>query len=248
MRLHDQRGRTIADWRDWTRPKEERQWRASRSAMELARAWFTSTTPVVPSELSALLRGNPLTQSVSFTDGWPELKTPLPFPGEGRNHDLVLVGEVNGKSFMCAIEGKVDETMGPPIGSYWRKSKRSGASRAWRRIDALLASAFGPDAQATRPPWADLPYQMLTALVGTAIEASNRSCSLALVCLHEFVTESARPQLLRRNAEDYGAFLKALGVSRPAPGVSYGPFTVQLPGEAGAVQVLVGKVQFKWAR
>lgn len=248
MQFHDRTGRPITDWRDWTRPKEEGQWKASRSAMELARAWFTSATPVVPPEVCGLLLDNPLTRDSLFTDGWPELETRLPFPGEGRNHDLVLVGEAGGKGFLCAIEGKVDETMGPTIGSYWRKSKRTGVSNAWRRIDELLLSAFGPEAQATAQPWADLPYQMLTALVGTAIEASRRSCVLAMVCVHEFVTESARPERLHKNAEDYRLFLVALGVSHPVIGKSYGPFSVRVPGASTAIPVLIGKVQFNWAR
>ena len=42
---HD--GQPIADWHSWTRPKAEYHWRAGRSAMELARAWFTG--PHLPS-------------------------------------------------------------------------------------------------------------------------------------------------------------------------------------------------------
>lgn len=175
------------------------------------RAWFTSPVPLVPQEMAELLLSHALTRDSAFSEGWPELKTPLPFPGEGRNHDLVLVGEAGGTRFLCSVESKVDETMGPEIGAYWRKSKRAASSRAWRRIDTLLASAFGVRAQAVEEPWSSLPYQMLTALVGTAIEASRRSCSLAAVCVHEFVTESAKPELLNRNGQDYRAFLRALG-------------------------------------
>lgn len=31
---------------DWTRPKKLEHWKAGRSAMELARAWFTSPYPL----------------------------------------------------------------------------------------------------------------------------------------------------------------------------------------------------------
>jgi len=216
--------------------------------MELARAWFTSPVPLVPQEMAALLHSHPLTRDAAFSEGWPELKTPLPFPGEGRNHDMVLVGEASGVRLLCSVEGKVDETMGPEIGAYWHKSKRATSSRAWRRIDVLLAAAFGASARAVESPWSRLPYQMLTALVGTAIEASTRSCALGVVCLHEFVTESAKPELLKRNGQDYGAFLKALGVSKPAAGALYGPFKIKVPGKRPVVPVLVGKAQFKWAR
>lgn len=216
--------------------------------MELARSWFTAAAPAVPGEMRQLLATHPLTQEAVFTDGWPELKTRLPFPGEGRNHDLVLVGKAAGGTILCSVEGKVDETMGPEIGAYWRKSKRAGSSRAWRRIDALLASAFGVDARATEPPRSTLPYQLLTALVGTAIEASNRSCALGVLCVHEFVTESAKPELVEKNARDYGAFMEALGVAKSTTGVLSGPFDIRIPGSPTVIPTFVGKAQFRWAR
>jgi hypothetical protein len=149
---------------------------------------------------------------------------------------------------LCSVEGKVDETMGPEIARYWRQSKRTPPSRAWRRIDALLTSAFGAGAHALEWPWSGLPYQMLTAVVGTAIEASLRSCALALVCVHELVTESAKPDLVKKNAQDYSAFPGALGVTKPATGALYGPFDVGIPGGTTAMPVLIGKIQFRWAR
>jgi hypothetical protein len=85
-------------------------------------------------------------------------------------------------------------------------------------------------------------------LVGTAIEASNRSCALAVLCVHEFITESAKRELLERNARDYAAFVKALGVAKPTVGVLHGPFQVGIPGNSMVITTLVGKTQFKWAR
>jgi hypothetical protein len=246
MNLFDRRGQPINDWRDWTRPKDEGQWRAARSAMELARAWFTSSVPVVPAQVSALLDSHPLTHQAVFDEGWPELKTRLPFPGEGRNHDLVLVGRAQAARLLLAVEGKVDETMGPAVGPYWQKSKRTAGSRAWRRIDALLLATFGADAVAVEEPWNSLPYQMLTALVGTAIEASNRSCSVAALCVQEFITESAKRRLLMRNSADFSAFLAALQVSNAAPGTLYGPFDICIPGSSMTMPVLLGKTVFKW--
>ena len=67
---HD--GQPIADWRSWTRPKAEYHWRAGRSAMELARAWFTSPVPICPPEVKSLLESHPVTAGVALTEGWPE--------------------------------------------------------------------------------------------------------------------------------------------------------------------------------
>jgi hypothetical protein len=246
MKLYDRSQQPITDWRQWTRPKEDLQWRASRSAMELARAWFISPVPVVPREITDLLASHDLTRNAELQEGWPEFKTALPVRGEARNHDLVLVGNVGGRRILVAVEGKVDETMGPAIGTYWQKSKRTQRSGAWRRIDTLLRSAFGPDAVAVQKPWNSLPYQMLTATVGAAIEAQRRSCDVAVVCVHELITDSARAALLDRNRTAFQQFVGALGESSVVTGKLYGPFKVAVE-KTIPVPVLVGKAQYRWA-
>lgn len=215
--------------------------------MELARAWFTSPVAVIPPEIDAILQTNALTHGMILRTGWPERKTALPFPGEGRNHDLVMLGEASGKSVLLAFEGKVDETMGPPIGTYWRKSKNTPRSRGWRRIDALLESVFGPAASANQKPWNALPYQMLTATVGTAIEASRNGCEVGVLCVHEFVTESAQQRLLDRNDTDFQSFLIALGQPKPVLGRLYGPFNIASSKNAPPTPLLIGKAQYRWA-
>lgn len=248
MDILDRSGKPILDWRDWTRPmSKDGHWRGGRSAMELARAWFTSPSPITPPEIATLLQTSPLTHDLVLRTGWPERKTALPFSGEGRNHDLVMLGEANGKSILLAVEGKVDESLGPPIGHYWRKSKNTSRSRGWRRVDSLLESAFGPAASAEAKPWNELPYQMLTATVGTAIEASRNGCEIGVLCIHEFVTESAKQRSLDRNKADFTSFLEALGQRKPVAGKLYGPFSIATSKDGPSIRVLIGKVQYRWA-
>ena len=243
-RIFDRKNRSISDWREWTRPKEEYQWRSSRSAMELARAWFTSAHPITPPEIAALLNSNERTRGAVLEAGWPELQTPLPERGEGRNHDLVLVGNTAKERLLVAIEGKVDETMGPQIGTYWRRSKETQhESFAWRRIETLLVAAFGSRARPDLSPWRELPYQMLTALVGTAIEAANRNAAVGVLIIHEFVTESAKQKQLDKNASEFSAFLRVLGITEPQVGELYGPCEVTTSAPERAVAILVGKAQ-----
>lgn len=249
MELFDRHNQPISDWRSWTPPKAAtKQWRAGRSAMELARAWFTSPVPVVPPEVRALLDSHDLTRDAVIRVGWPELKTPLPLRGEARNHDLVAVGDAGGREILLAVEGKVDETMGPKLGKYWRKSKDDNErSLVCRRIDLLLAAVFGPDASATDEPWRELPYQMLTAVVGTVIEATNRQCPVGVVCIQEFITEAAKHKKLDRNQAAFESFLKALGITDPKPATLYGPFSVVSPEKVeNEVQILIGKAQYRW--
>lgn len=248
MQIFDRQGKPISDWRNWTRPKSEKgHWKASRSAMELARAWFTSPVPVTPPEISALLQSHELTRNTILSAGWPESVTSLPMPGEGRNHDLLMIGKANGKDVLLAIEGKVDETMGPAVGKYWRKSKKTSRSRGWRRVDSLLKSAFGGTAVATAKPWSELPYQMLTAIVGTALEADKRNCALGVLCIHEHLTESAKPRSVERNERQFQAFLNALGQRSVAAGQLYGPFDINVGDPTKNVSVLVGKATYDWS-
>ena len=248
MELYDRKGKPIEDWRGWTRPKEERQWKAGRSAMELARAWFTAPAPTVPAELAALLASRSETADVVLEQGWPEFETKLPERGEGRNHDLVLLGRGSKGRVLVTVEAKVDETMGPSIATYWRASKRNKeVSFAWRRIDALLKCAFGETAAATEEPWGSLPYQLLTALVGTAVEAKRRECPQAILILHEFITESAVDKRLRENAAGFDAFLRSLdGRATRKPGVLYGPYAVTFPNSTRQIPVLIGKAEYRW--
>jgi hypothetical protein len=247
MDFFDRSGNRISDWREWTRPKKRGQWRASRSAMELARAWFTSPVPVMPPEVVALLESHNRTRGVILREGWPEHVTRLPFRGEGRNHDLVLIGELGTDRVLISVEAKVDETMGPPVGAYRSKAKSNPKSRAWERIDKLLVAVFGNRASASETPWSQLPYQMLTAMVGTAIEAHSRGCALGVLCVHELITESAKADLVLRNDQDFTAFVAALGVTAPVSGQLYGPFDIRIPGEEVDIPVLLGKAQYRWA-
>jgi hypothetical protein len=246
MRLYDKKGRDITDWRSWSRPKEDYQWRAGRSAMELARSWFTAPQPVLPPEVRELLDSHPDSRGAVLEEGWPERVTKLPFRGEGRNHDLVAVGSVGPRRLLLSVEGKVDEPLGDLVGSYWRKSQKTAKSKAWKRIDALLEAAFGSGASANAKPWSELRYQMLTALVGTAIEAANRKCDFAVFCVHEFVTESADPNKITHNADALAQFVRTLGARPAKPGVLAGPFAVRVDECDTPIPVLVGRAQYHW--
>lgn len=113
-------------------------------------------------------------------------------------------------------------------------------------MDALLESVFGDEAMATAKPWSVLPYQMLTAIVGTAIEASDRDCALGVLCIHELVTESAKPGLLARNQKQFEAFLYALGERASSAEQLYGPFDIRISGKSQTVPILLGKATYDW--
>jgi hypothetical protein len=243
--------RVITDWRRWPHPKRAYQWRSGRSAMELARAWFTSRTATCPPEVMALCDSHPLTSGTCLVEGRPEHVTALPERGEGRNHDLLVFGRREGRDVVISVEAKVDEPFGEPIGEYWaRKRRTSKPTRAPERIEALLAMVFGSEARPDAEPWRGLRYQLLTAVAGTALEAARREADTAVVIIHEFCTADRDTAKVARNASDLQAFMTALvctGVDNMAPGRLYGPAVLTAGKHLHRpVNVLIGKAMFAW--
>src|SRR4051794_23324222 len=104
--------RTVDDWLRYAGPKEGKaQWVHGRSAMESARAWLRTGEPALPEEIRSVLEsGAGGTADFQPIYAIPELVTRLDeFPGEHRNHDLVVVGEARGGRTLIGIEAKADE-------------------------------------------------------------------------------------------------------------------------------------------
>lgn len=99
-------GDPITSWKQWTRPKRGYQWKTGRSAMELARAWFPNDSPTVPPEIQTLLLSHPRFEGLKLIRARPELVTRLPEPGEGRNHDLWILGKTPLEQVTICIEAK----------------------------------------------------------------------------------------------------------------------------------------------
>ena len=223
--------------------------------MELARAWFTSSVPTAPAEVTTLLEGHPLTKGILFTEGRPEYVTPLPERGEGRNHDLWIRARTDRPVTLC-VEAKADEPFGDLVSEVWAGStdgsgKPIGGSRKAQRLEALLALLFGAEADPGRPPWSDMRYQLITAAAGTVIQAVKDQADLAVLLVHEFLTAKVdRAEKVPQNEADFALFVSALTrVQREEirTGVLCGPVTIPRSQHlAHDVGLLVGKVVFDW--
>jgi len=249
LKHHD--GSPIADWRAWSPPKDLKHWRAGKSAVELARAWFTAEAPRIPPEFASLLSSSPLLAGLRSLKGVPEYVTALPEAGEGRNHDLILEGETPGGRVLISVEGKADEKFGQRIGKYWAQKREERAapggtpSRAPERIEALLTLLAGPAAFPAEDPWNRIRYQLVTAAAGTLLEAQTRGASLAVLAIHEFRTSETTEENLVRNASDLEAFLAALGLLPTPPmqpGRLYGPWQ----SHGIPIPLLIGKAIYEW--
>jgi len=233
----------IDDWFLFSPPaKGAVQWKDGRSAKELAKAWFRTGQPQMPDELASLLDTHADTDGFQAEVGIPEKETVLDdFRGNGRNHDMVLIGNTNGVRVLIAIEAKADESFGPKIGDYIESSVRyNPRSRVPDRIRHLALGVFG------HTNVSDLRYQLLHAVAGTLIEAQNQGASLAVLVIHEFVPERGKSDKARENERDLAAFIARLADRRhPLPtGSLTGPFHVPGGGKIPSkIPLYIGKIE-----
>ena len=197
------------------------------------------------------MESHPVTAGVALTEGWPEHVTALPQRGEGRNHDLLLVGYRDGCAVVVSVEAKVDEPFGERIGDYWNRARKSKKpTRAPERIEALVSMVFGSGACPDAEPWSLLRYQLLTAVAGTAIEAAQRQADTAVLVIHEFLTHNAEAGRVSDNAQDLGNFVSVLfsqDTDPVQPGHLYGPAVLTANKNLSrAVNVFIGKAVFRW--
>ena len=212
-----------------------------------------SPVPVCPREVADLLESHPVGTGLKLVEGIPEHVTPLPEPGEGRNHDLLLLGHGGSGNIVISVEAKVDESFGETIGTYCNSASHSDKpTRAPQRIKTLLAMAFGAEARPDADPWRGLRYQLLTAVTGTAIEAASQKVSTAVVVVHEFRTESIDAEKAQTNASDFATFvgvLLGLPPNTVVPGRLYGPVVLaQGKHLERPVDLFIGKAVFDWRR
>ncbi|MDZ4862877.1 MAG: hypothetical protein SGJ01_05455 [Gemmatimonadota bacterium] len=228
--LIDTSGTFISKWEEWSRPKRSYQWKAGRSAMELARAWFRTPKSCCPDEVRALLDSHADIRGVTLKTGRPEYVTPLPERGEGRHHDLWLRGDgLNGRITVC-IEAKADESFGERLAKQLQVArKRQPNTAAPERARALLHLLFGRDCNPEAAPWRELRYQLITAAAGTALQAGIDGSVAAVLIVHEFHSSLTAPVRLAANQADLDAFVALLspGTTTVTAGQLIGP--IQLP-------------------
>jgi hypothetical protein len=219
------------------------QWRAGRSAMELARRWLPGQ---IPEDVRRLLDGTEAFAGFAAERGEAECKTPLDgYGGNTRNHDLVVTGWLRGARANLDIEGKADETFGETISkrlaaaeSYLRENPRSNALA---RVRELCAAMFCREPEAV----GDLRYQLLHATAAALIRARADGADRVAFIVHEFRSTLARDAQLVANAADLAAFVKALGgdcLLLAAGGQLVGPlFVPGSPRVPADVALYVGK-------
>lgn len=207
----------IDTWLKYAEPEGgESQWKEGRSAMEFAR--YMTSSKRLPKEILDYLN------SINIKDDdyicSPEHVTSFPSSfgkGGGRHHDGLLTS----RSAVVGIEAKVSESFDKSVDTWIRSGSGEGSkeNRTQRILESLSLlknqQITSLDDQAQK-----VMYQLISASVGTIIEAVNNKRDKAVVLVMEFTGDICdngnHAQYLKditKNNQDYEYFLNFLGIS-----------------------------------
>lgn len=243
MDLLKKNGEKIERWQDWEHPKKEYQWKEGRSAMELAKSWFRSSMAAPPEEIIQII-SNHFQEEIEFIRVIPELSTPLPERGEGRNHDVASICRIGGRQSTVCIEGKADEPFGEFTIAHYYQQMRSrqvegDPTRVPERIEKLIAMLPIVQTGVASCAVSNNGYQLLTALAGTALQARIDKSDLAILIIHQFQTADVDLRKIEKSIEDFTRFVGAVTSVKnldSSSGVLYGPV------EVAGVACYIGRV------
>ena len=194
---------TVEEWYQFAPPKAKgKHWKDGRSAKSLAQ-FMTDKNQVKKLEDILVELKYDTNGVISCT---PEANTVLPCKGNGRNHDLLMIGE----DFVVGIEAKVSEPFGEEISTELIEASDNKKGR----IDKLANELFGCKINEVKDGL-ELRYQLLTGVYGTLLEAENNQKSKALFLVVVFTDglTSEDENAVNRNNDDFKNFCQQIGLS-----------------------------------
>ena len=194
---------TVEEWYQFAPPKAKgKHWKDGRSAKSLAQ-FMTDKNQVKKLEDILVELEYDTNGVISCT---PEANTVLPCKGNGRNHDLLMIGE----DFVVGIEAKVSEPFGEEISTELIEASDNKKGR----IDKLANELFGCKINEVKDGL-ELRYQLLTGVYGTLLEAENNKKSKALFLVVVFTDglTSEDENAVNRNNDDFKNFCQQIGLS-----------------------------------
>ena len=194
---------TVEEWYQFAPPKAKgKHWKDGRSAKSLAQ-FMTDKNQVKKLEDILVELEYDTNGVISCT---PEANTVLPCKGNGRNHDLLMIGE----DFVVGIEAKVSEPFGEEISTELIEASDNKKGR----IDKLANELFGCKINEVKDGL-KLRYQLLTGVYGTLREAKKNKKSKALFLVIVFTDGITREDenAVNRNNDDFKNFCKCINLS-----------------------------------
>ena len=194
---------TVEEWYQFAPPKAKgKHWKDGRSAKSLAQ-FMTDKNQVKKLEDILVELKYDTNGVISCT---PEANTVLPCKGNGRNHDLLMIGE----DFVVGIEAKVSEPFGEEISTELIEASDNKKNR----IYTLANELFGCKINEVKDGL-ELRYQLLTGVYGTLREAKKNKKSKALFLVIVFTDGITREDenAVNRNNDDFKNFCQQIGLS-----------------------------------
>lgn len=195
--------RGAKDWRPLL-GDPKKHWRKGYSAHSIAHSWEAARG--LPPEINTVFGGN-----ADLLFAFPEHQVKMPGKGYASQCDVFALVRYDGQTIAMAVEGKVEEAIGPTVGD-WLKGDKTGNRRA--RLDGIaqLLGLAGKDL-------ASLRYQLLHRSAAAVVESQRIGLSRAALIVQSFSPKDT-------GLDDYKAFTTALGV----PTVLGKRVTADLPG------------------
>lgn len=237
----------------WPRSRYEMEWEIDGQARALARTVFRFAAAQVPNEIGELLTTHRLTRGLKFTEGWPEITTPLP-PLEvsveknqpGHKTHLVLRGDHKGSRFTACVDARINEVWrGKPLMDVASQARRLAKRDpgALERLDFLMRLIFPPFASPEQQPWCDFDYELLTGVASAVLQANHDGAAFALFIPFEFSPRESTSQSAREQANSARLIEVLCGTPLGDAGYLHGPVKLSHPDYLpDGVQLLVGKV------
>lgn len=187
---------------DWKRllAKPDLHWKPGYSAMTLAQSW-ESAHPAAPPEVLATLDSahDPRLTDLSIVLAVPEWQVDLPGGTRPSQTDLLVLMRSASGLVTLAVEGKVDEPLGPTVGD----KRREASAGVNERLDWLIGF-LRLESCPNR-----IRYQLLHRTASALLAAREFDAMAAVMLVHSFSP-------MRLWFEDFVVFAGLFGVS---PGV-----------------------------
>ena len=202
MKILNGKTKEIVTFDSWPRPRSpEKHWKDGRSAKELAR-FFTSNNEEIPGEIKSILLKNGIFTGDDF-EVYPEFLSRFEKGfgrGGGRQHDALMISKRN--SLIVGIEAKADEPFDYEVDKWLKKSENGKNDNRKKRADAFAEAILGKEK--SHEDILVLHYQLLSATIGTLLEAQRQSARNAMFLVLVLKKEGCYSE--EKAAENYEAY------------------------------------------
>jgi uncharacterized protein DUF6946 len=170
--------RSIEDWKHLL-AKPDLHWKSGFSAMTLARSWEDAAPNGFPPEIASALStaGRSDWRNLRLLIAIPEYRVPLPGGARASQTDLAAFARGDSGLIAIAVEGKVNESLGPTVG----EKRAEGSAGVDERL-AYLEQMLGLD----RPCADEIRYQLLHRTVSALRIAQDFAAESAVMLVQSF--------------------------------------------------------------